>query len=119
MEESILKSIKRLLGITPDNEAFDLDISIHINSVFATLQDLGVISSEGFAIDGDSETWSDALGDDKYWRSVQSYTYLRLRLLFDPPVSGFATTAIERQIEQLEWRLTNRKDGQPEEVTIG
>ena len=104
--ESILTSIKKLLGIAEHYEHFDADIIMHINSVFMTLTQLGVGPSEGFYIEDEETIWSDFLPDRDKLQAVKTYMYLRVRLLFDPSSLGSATlSAYERQIQELEWRL--------------
>lgn len=104
--ESILTSIKRMLGITADYTQFDAEIINHINSVFADLAQMGVGPSEGFMIEGKQETWEDFIEDKMLLNSVKSYMNLRVKLLFDPGSVGSSTLAsYERQISQWEWRL--------------
>ena len=105
MEESILISIKKLLGITKDDTDFDTDIIIHINSVLAVLSQLGVGPMKGYSISGQSETWSDFLKDDKLFNDVKTYIYLRVKLVFDPPSSSTVIDAFNRTISELEWRI--------------
>lgn len=103
--ESILTSIKKLLGITEEYEQFDTDIIIHINSVFMILNQLGVGPSDGFSIKDKSATWSDFMSeDDSRFASVKSYMYLKVRLLFDPPSSSVADS-MKQMINEYEWRL--------------
>ena len=104
--ESILTSIKKLLGITEDYKQFDADIIMHINSVFADLAQMGVGPSKGFAIWDDTAIWDDFVSDDMLMQSVKSYMNLRVKILFDPNSIGSSTLAsYERQIAQWEWRL--------------
>lgn len=103
--ESILISIKKMLGISEDYDAFDSVIVMYINSVFSTLTQLGIGSSEGFSVLDEAETWSDFIGDDATLEAVKSYTYLRVRLLFDPPLNSTVIESMNRQIKELEWRL--------------
>ena len=104
--ESILTSIKKMLGITEDYKQFDTDIIIHINSVFADLAQMGVCPSTGFAIEDETAIWEDYISDNLLLQSVKSYMKLRLQLLFDPNSVGSSTlAAYERQIAQWEWRL--------------
>lgn len=111
MENSILKSIKKILGLDSDYTVYDLDVITHINSVFSTLTQLGVGPSAGFMIEDDTATWSDFLDDDPKISSVKTYVYLRVRLIFDPPSTSYVIAALERQITELEWRLNvNRED---------
>lgn len=103
--DSILLSIKKLLGIQSDYDYFDPDILMCINSVFAILTQLGVGPEGGFSIADENITWKDFLGTDPKMEMVKTYTYLRVKLLFDPPNSGVLHEAVERQISELEWRL--------------
>ncbi len=104
--ESILTSIKKLLGIEPDYTHFDDDIVMHINTVFMTLTQLGVGPSEGFFIKDATSEWTAFLPDLSKLQAVKTYMYLRVRLLFDPSSLGSATlAAYERQIQEFEWRL--------------
>ncbi len=106
MNDSILTSIKKLLGITEDYSQFDADIIMHINSVFSTLMQIGIGPKSGFSITGEQETWNDFIGDNKKQQSVISYVYLKVRLLFDPPSSSVLVSAINEQIKEFEWRLS-------------
>lgn len=103
--ESILTSIKKLLGIEEEYKHFDADIIIHINSVLMTLTQLGVGPSEGFSIDDETATWSDYLSDNTNLEGVKSYIHLNVKLLFDPPLSSAVIDAMERRIKEFEWRL--------------
>lgn len=103
--ESILTSTKKMLGIPEEYEHFDADIVMHINSVFMTLTQLGVGPAEGFTIMDEDATWNEFIQDRKTIESVKSYMYLKVRLLFDPPLSSAVLSAMERQIAEFEWRL--------------
>lgn len=103
--ESILSSIKKLLGISDEYEIFDTDLVIHINSVFTILTQLGVGPSDGFSITGKEATWSDFLGEGLQLEAVKSYMYLKVKLLFDPPLSSAAIESMNRMVSELEWRL--------------
>lgn len=103
--ESILTSIKKLLGITEDYTHFDADIVMHINTVFMTLTQLGVGPSNGFIIEDKTAIWSDFIEDPTKYQAVKSYMYLRVKLLFDPPTNSALIEAINRQISEYEWRL--------------
>ena len=105
MNDSILTSIKKLLGITEEYEHFDQDIIIHINSVFMILNQLGVGPSNGFSITDKTAVWSDFLSDETGIESVKSYIYLKVRLLFDPPTSSAVMESMNRMICELEFRL--------------
>lgn len=103
--ESILNTIKKMLGIESDYDAFDVDIITNINSVFMTLNSLGVGPKEGFSISGADETWDQFTGDTKKMNAVRSYVYLRVKLLFDPPTSSFVLESMKQQADEFGWRL--------------
>ena len=104
MNDSILNSIKKLLGLDAEYTDFDQDIIIHINSVFMVLRQLGVGPESGYKIVDASNTW-DEFTDDISVESVKSYIYLKVRMLFDPPTNSALITAMQSQITELEWRL--------------
>ena len=110
MTDSILQSTKKILGIDPDYDVWDLDIITHINSVFMTLQQLGVGPDDGFAIVDDSTTWHDYLGADKQLNSARTYMFLRIRLIFDPPGTSYLIESLRKQAEEIEWRLNVHVD---------
>lgn len=103
--ESILTSVKKLLGIDEDYKQFDTDIIIHINTVFMVLTQIGVGPSEGFSITDEYSTWEDFIGDKTFLNSVKSYMYLRVKLLFDPPLSSAAMDSLKKLADEFEWRL--------------
>jgi hypothetical protein len=109
---SILDDVKKVLGLDPTYTAFDPDIVMHINSVFATLNQLGIGPTSGFMIMGNSETWDSYLGDDVNLNSVKTYICMRVRMVFDPPASGFALDAMKEQIRESEWRLNVKREGE-------
>ncbi len=103
--DSILTSIKKLLGITEDYEHFDGELIVHINSVFAILNQLGVGPESGFTITDKSSVWLDFWGDDKTLEFVKSFVFLKVRLLLDTPQSSSTNEAINRQASEFEWRI--------------
>lgn len=103
--ESILTSIKKMLGITEDYEHFDSDLIMHINSVFSILTQLGVGPSTGFSIKDKTDVWSDFIPDDPRLELVKSYIYMKVKLLFDPPLSSTVMESMNRMISEFEWRL--------------
>lgn len=103
--ESILTSIKKLLGIAEEYDHFDPDIIMHINTVLAVLTQLGVGPAEGFRIEGEDATWNDYLGDSALLESVKTYVALRVRLIFDPPQTSAAIDSMRNIISELEWRI--------------
>lgn len=104
--ESILTSIKKLLGIAEEYEHFDNDIIMHINSVFMILTQLGVGPSKGFVITDSSASWDDFLpeGGEKL-QAVKTYMYMKVRLMFDPPTSSAVMESMNRMVNEFEWRL--------------
>lgn len=105
MEESILISIKKLLGLDKEYTVFDPDIIMHINSVFMILNQLGVGPSSGFRIEDDLKTWSEFISVDDNLDAVKSYIHLKVKLLFDPPLNSAVIEAMKQTINELEWRL--------------
>lgn len=104
--ESILTSIKKLLGITEEYEHFDTDIIMHINSAFSVLTQLGVGPENGFRIEDASAEWSEFLYDDPRLEFVKSYIYFKVKLMFDSTsLSSAVIESINRQISELEWRI--------------
>lgn len=110
MEDSILKSTKKILGLDEDYTVFDLDIITHINATFSNLNQLGVGPVDGFFIEDASATWTGLDIPPKQLNMVKTYMYLKVRILFDVPATSFHIEAINKQIEQMEWRLTVFKD---------
>ena len=109
--DSILTSIKKLLGIQEDYTHFDPEIIIHINSVFSVLKQLGVGPQDHtFTISDNTSKWEDFLTDSEQIELVESYMYLRVRLLFDPPANSFLVNSIEKQIDEFNFRLTCMAD---------
>lgn len=111
MSDSILTSIKKLLGIEESYTPFDVDIVMHINTALSTLDDLGIGPNGGFFITNKDATWDQFLGTNEvYYDSIKSYVYLRVRMLFDPPATGFHVSAMDAQIKEFEWRLSQRRE---------
>lgn len=100
-----MTSIKKLLGITEEYEHFDAGLILDINSVLSSLTQIGVGPAEGFSIKTKEETWEQLLPNDPRLNFVKSYVHLKVRLLFDPPLSSAVMEAINRQISELEWRI--------------
>jgi len=106
---SILVSLKQTLW--PEVEAgtnmpFDAELIMHINSIFTDLNQLGIGPDTPYQITGETETWTDFFSDIAKVNNVKSYMYLRLRMLFDPPQNSFLVQSYEKQIKEMEWRLT-------------
>jgi len=112
VEQSILKSVKKNLGLESDYEVFDGEIATYINTAFSTLNDLGVGPLSGFSIEDDEAVWDDFLSDmDRViLNNVKTYIYLRVRLLFDPPTTSYAIKSFEDQLHELEWRMNVQRE---------
>lgn len=113
MNDSILITVKKLIGLAEDDASFDEDLLVHINSVLLVLTQLGIGVSTGFDLQDDSASWEDLLGPDcdpEVFRSVKSYITLKVRKIFDPPQNGTVMQAIDSAINELEWRLNVQVD---------
>ena len=108
--DSILTSVKKLLGLTEEYTAFDIDLIIHINSVLMILRQMGVGPDEPFAISDATATWSEFCGEKADIEAVKSYVAMKVRLLFDPPQSSSTMEATKNLISELEWRLYTERD---------
>ncbi|MDD3288123.1 MAG: hypothetical protein PHX43_03860 [Alphaproteobacteria bacterium] len=105
MINSILGSIKQMLGIDQADTSFDDELIMHTNGALMIMTQLGVGPSGGFMITSASEEWTDLLGDRTDLNLVFTDTYLRVRQVFDPPQNSFLVTAIEKQIAEYDWRI--------------
>lgn len=103
--DSILTSIKKLLGITEEDEHFDQDLILHINSVLGILTQLGVGPVGGFHIKDKESTWKEFVSEDSKLEIIKTYVYLKVKLLFDPPLNSAVIESINRMISELEWRI--------------
>ena len=109
--ESILTSVKKLLGITPECTNFDSDIIIHINSVFLILNQIGVGPSKGYRITDEFNTWDEFIPEDNpRLEAVKSYMYMKVKLLFDPPSNSSVMESTNRLLSELEWRIYTEVD---------
>lgn len=105
MSDSILQTIKKMLGLDESYTPFDQDIIVFINSALMTLHQLGIGPTTGFFIKDYSSKWSDLLIDEVNLNGVQQYVYLKVKLAFDPPGNSFVMEAFTQQVKELEWRL--------------
>lgn len=110
VEQSILLSTKKILGLDADNDAFDLDVITHVNTAFFTLNQLGLGPAEGFMIEGDAEVWNDFTAGIINLNAVKTYIYLCVRLAFDPPGTAHHIRAAEDQKTELEHRLRTERE---------
>ena len=114
--DSILTSVKKLLGIEQEETHFDQEIIMHINSALMTLNQIGV-GEEDVIITSENDTWDSVIGTNTNLEGVKLYVYLKVRLIFDPPTNAFVLDSIERQIAQLEFRLNVQVEKFVPEVT--
>lgn len=110
MNESILTSVKKALGLDEDYTAFDPDLVLFINGVLADLHQLGIGPLEGFELTGPDEEWTEFLSNDMTMNNVKTYVYLRAKLQFDPPDSGYAINSFQEQINKAEWRISEHRE---------
>lgn len=102
--DSILLSVKKLLGIDAEYTVFDPDIIIHINTAFAVLNQLGVGPVEGFMIESENEVWDEYIMDFNF-TMAKTFVFLKVKLAFDPPSSTALLESMNRQLNELTWRL--------------
>lgn len=106
MNESILTSVKKMLGLDTEYTVFDPDVIMHINSALSILHQVGASPSSGLTVSDNTTTWDELTLDVDHVNMVKTYIFLKVRLWFDPPTSSYALSSMEKQIEQLEWRLS-------------
>jgi hypothetical protein len=109
-DDSILDSIKKLLSIEVADTTYDIDVIVHVNSVFSTLQQLGLGPASALYIADNTTKWSDFIGANPNVAAVKSYVFMRVKLLFDPPTLSYVLQSFQAQIDQLEWRFTVAAD---------
>ena len=78
---------------------------MHINSVLFVLNQIGVGPAEGFSISDKIKEWKDYLPNILMYEAVKSYMYLKVRLIFDPPISNALIEIMKSQADEYEWRL--------------
>lgn len=110
--DSILDSVKKNLGLDSEYTPFDPDILMYINSTFSTLNQLGIGPEDGFAIEDNTTTWDAFIDNDLKLNSVKTYISLKVRMLFDPPQTSFLIEALNKQAEELEWRISTKREGE-------
>lgn len=115
INESILTSIKKLLGVSESCTDFDPDIIIHINTALMILNQLG-IGENGYIIEDKENTWDEFVKDTDKFSAIKSYVHLKVKLLFDPPLNAALVEAMQQYIIELEWRLNVRAESDNEEV---
>ena len=113
LDDSILFTIKKMLGLGTDYTAYDTDVIVFINSAMMTLQQLGVGPERGFVVTGPTEMWSDFIPSDTMLEGVKNYLFLCVKMVFDPPTSSFVMESMKAQKEELEWRLREQAEFYP------
>lgn len=113
--DSILTSVKKLLGIEESYTHFDVDIIMHINMALSELLDLGAGPEDGFSIKDKNDKWTDFIEDGPLLSKVKDFVYLKVRLIFDPPASSAVMDSINKQIDKLEWKINIMVDPGKEE----
>lgn len=107
---SILDTIKKMLGIDPSDTSFDVDLIVNINTTLMILRQLGIGSKEGFSITGKKETWDSLIDDMSLFESIKTYIFLRTKSVFDPTSSSVVNESYKQMISELEWRLSSEID---------
>lgn len=110
--DSILNTVKKMLGLQPDYDAFDVDVLVNINAAFMSLMQIGVGPEEGFVVTGPDETWNDFLEVSQLTElgALQNYVYLKVRTLFDPPTNSSVLESMNKLILEYEWRMNIQVD---------
>lgn len=104
--DSILTSVKKVLGVPADFAAYDLDLILFINAALANLTQIGVGPEAGFQITGSTETWESFLADDPRQNNIKAYVVAKVRLMFDPPGTSFGIDALKTIAEEFEHRIS-------------
>ena len=105
MQDSILMTIRKLVCGDPYADHFDTDLLVHINACFSILNQLGVGPENGFVVTDDTQSWSSYIADNYILNMVKTYVMLKVRVIFDPPLTSSVLEAMNKEISQLEWRL--------------
>ena len=105
MQDSILMTIRKLVCGDPYADHFDTDLLVHINACFSILNQLGVGPENGFVVEDETQSWSSYIADNYILNMVKTYITLKVRVIFDPPLTSSVLEAMNKEISQLEWRL--------------
>lgn len=105
MQDSILMTIRKLVCGNPYADHFDTDLLVHINACFSILNQLGVGPENGFVVTDDTQSWSSYIADNYILNMVKTYVTLKVKKIFDPPLTSSVLEAMDKEISQLEWRL--------------
>lgn len=105
MQDSILMTIRKLVCGNPYADHFDTDLLVHINACFSILNQLGVGPENGFIVTDETQSWSSYIADNYILNMVKTYVTLKVKKIFDPPLTSSVLEAMDKEINQLEWRL--------------
>ena len=105
MQDSILMTIRKLVCGNPYADHFDTDLLVHINACFSILNQLGVGPENGFVVTDETQSWSSYITDSYILNMVKTYVTLKVKKIFDPPLTSSVLEAMDKEISQLEWRL--------------
>ena len=105
MQDSILMTIRKLVCGDPYADHFDTDLLVHINACFSILNQLGVGPESGFVVTDETQSWSSYVSDNRTLNMVKTYVTLKVKKIFDPPLTSSVLEAMDKEINQLEWRL--------------
>lgn len=103
--DSIVASIKKMLGLEDEYTPFDMDVITHINAAFMTLTQMGIGPKEGFMVDDYNQTWEQFLTNKVMLGGVKTWVYLQVKMMFDPPSNSILMDAMKQQADQILWRL--------------
>ena len=117
LQESILSTIKKLIGFEDDYTQFDIDLIIHINTAFASLAQIGSNLKEGFSITDKNNLWSEYTTNTAILEPVKMYVYLKTKMVFDPPASSMVIETVKQTINELEFRIQISADSSNKEET--
>ena len=112
MTDSILTTIKKMLGIHEEIEDFDMDLIVFINSALAELNQLGIGPKDGFQISGKEETWKQLYNGRKIFNDIKTYIFLKVKVIFDPPQVASLNSAYENQLKEVTWRLNTKRESE-------
>ena len=105
MQDSILMTIRKLVCGDPYADHFDTDLLVHINACFSILNQLGVGPESGFVVTDETQSWSSYVADNRILNMVKTYVTLKVKKIFDPPLTSSVLEAMDKEISQLAWRL--------------
>lgn len=101
--DSILDTLLQLLNDDPDAPAYKLDVMTFANGVFGRLKNLGIGPKEGFYITDSGDSWDDFMDEGPERAAVQTYMFMKVKLIFDPPQNSTVLQSYERLVNEFEW----------------